>query len=1178
MTYDDRYNRRSNDDDAPRRSGGGRGNGDDGYDGPRSGQPSRNSRPRDAADAGYADRRSGSPSRGRGDDYRESGRPSRARDDYGPRMDDPRGEPRSRGSRSRDDGYGDRGSRRRRDDGYGDQGTSRRSRDDGSRGEGARDVVRRMRDRLTGAYEAMSREVRSLGRRDDPRRSAGPSRSRRDEHDAPPPRNREFIDDSVYAGAPAPPSRTPSRPGSSGGRTAAAQAAAKNAHSRSLAMRLINRRKRVRVGKIPPGAKALTATVLALLGVLLIVGGGVGTGYAYAIDQQYAAKIAEIGLSRDLQSSRIYDRHGKLLYQTFGQTGGTRIYLDYCEIPWDVQVATIDTENYTFWSDPGVDFLATLRAIQNDLTHQGNLQGASSITQQLVKIAVLGDASQNIDRKLNEAILALSVNQHYSKQDILTMYLNIISYGYNYEGIEAAAENFFHLKPLTLPIKNPTPVQQAMETEYIQNYTQCMHDRGEPMPKTITMWGAAQLQPWQATLLAAAPNNPNIYNPYANPQGALNRQINVVLYNMHKYGDDKYIYEYDAQGNKQYVSPGDLSNYTAQMLSQKNSKGQLLNIFANQYQGAANASQKLAPFFVDYVIQQMAQYFPNGEEGFATAGWNVYTTLDYGDPSITQDQLSRIYIGLDGTLQAKNYDAKKEGNWLSRVGLQQYAEYIVKRNITQDFPDYWYCDSGLSHKDYNYPIDYNTDHNYFATKDSCMETPLDQPYTNVNDGALTAIDPRNGDILAMVGGVDYNGTGDTKVDGGQNNITISPYRSMGSSFKPVVYATAMQMGWYPGLVLRDQPTCFPAAGTAEAHPYDSILCPGNYLPHNDEYFNWAGPEPLRIMLGNSLNTPAELALSFVGMRTDSGANASPLLAMAQRLGITSLKASNMGYTTAIGTQAVPLLQLTSAYGTFANQGYHVPPRAVLSIVRADGKVIEPYNPNPPGWQALSPQAAYMVTSMLVDDDARVADFGHDNPLHFYGRDVAGKTGTSDAQRDIVTMGYTPWLALGVWSGNADASSMDHIIGIAGAGYIFHDVMAFAIDRLHMPGQLPSRFAPAEPGGYFPVPPGMHRAVLNCHTGLAPWKGMNVLDPKAQCDPNTQDRVPEVMTPEFAQCGDPSKLPPYYPNETWNCTGSKSLNKVTDGWEPMDWGNMNQGVQTPGIDISWMIDNQDPTVP
>jgi len=402
---------------------------------------------------------------------------------------------------------------------------------------------------------------------------------------------------------------------------------------------------------------------------------------------------------------------------------------------------------------------------------------------------------------------------------------------------------------------------------------------------------------------------------------------------------------------------------------------------------------------------------------------------------------------------------------------------------------------------------------------------------------------------------------------------------MGSSFKPVVYATALQMGWTPGTVIRDQPTCFPAAGSTEARAADGYLCPGNYVPHNDEYWTWAGPQPIKYLLGNSLNTPAELALSYVGLRADPN-NPSPLIAMAQRLGITTLKSNDVGPSTAIGTQPVPLIQLTSAYGTFANQGYRVPYRAILSIVRADGKVIQPYVANPPGYQAISKEAAFMITSILDDNNARVADFGPNNPLHFWGRDVAAKTGTSDAERDIVTMGYTPWLALGVWVGNADAESAQNIIGIAGAGYIFHDVMSFAINRLHMPGTLPSRFSTEEPGGYFPVPDDMHLAILNCNTGLAPWKGMNVMDPKSFCDPYTKDRVPLQLTTEFAVCdtAHPGKVPPFNPNEAWNCWGDKGKNEAADRWLPTGWGHINQGVNVPGQDIAWLINGQDPLVP
>jgi membrane peptidoglycan carboxypeptidase len=1210
MGYDDR---RFDDDEQPRRRGA-----DDAL--PRSGQPSRprTSRPRDdGSDLPRTSRprddgRSAPPSRSRDDAYaddrgRQSARPSRARDDGGSatRRRDDDGAGRAR----RDADLGSRASADRRASRRDDFDASAPGQRDDSSRSGARDFARRMRDRMTGAYEALSREVRSLGRRDnrssrddvDRSRDDYAARAGRRDADADrraPTRNREWIDDPEEDASRAL-SRTPARGASKDatGRSAALAAAAKSARSRSLALQMINRRRKLRVGKVSPGARVLTATALTLLAVLIIVGGGLGVGYAYAKDAQYADVIAALGESRDLQSSRIYDRHGTLLYQTFGQQSSTRDYRDFCDIPPLIQQATIDTEDHTFWSNSGIDFNSLFRALSADVLHNGGTgtQGGSTITQQLVKLAVLRDASQDVQRKIDEAILAINLNQHYSKQDIITMYLNIVPYGYIYEGIEAAAENYFHLKPKTVPSNSTNPIVRDQENSFISYYTQCMHDQGLPMPKTITMYGVAQLQPWQATLLAGVPNNPNVYNPWANPQGALYRQQGAVLIGMNNYGDAKYFYKYNADGSKQMLSENDFAAYTAMMLTEPDptcTKAQKTcppaNIWPNEYQGGTGVgtAQKLAPYFVDYVIQQISQNYPGGEEAFATAGLNVYTTLDYGTAVngtlATPEELARIYIDpTTGHLAAYNYDAQKEGNWLAGVGLEEYAEFVVKRNITQDFPDYWYCDHpGYSHVDTSRPDITDQYHNPFSDAErACWETPLDTPFTNVNDGALTAIDPRNGDILAMVGGVDYNGTGDTTLDGGQNNVTISPYRSMGSSFKPVVYATAMEMGWNPGTVIYDQPTCFPVASSGEAQPYDAVLCPGHYLPHNDEYFHWIGPQPLHELLSNSLNTPAEETLSFVGMRTNADPlNISPLIPMAERLGITSLKPSAMGYSTAIGTQAVPLLQLTSAYGTLANQGDHYAPRAVLSIVRADGVVIMPYQSQPKGYQAISAQAAFMVTSMLDDNNSRVADFGSDNPLHFYGRDVAGKTGTSDAERDIVTMGYTPWLAMGVWSGNADSSSMYNIIGIAGAGYIFHDVMAFAIDRYSMPGQAPSRFAPPSAGGYFPVPTGMHLAALNCQTGLAPYKGMNPLDPKKQCDPTDQDRVPLVMTPEFATCKGHSALPPYKPNETLNCEGDKADNILYDSWEPTDWGHDKSGVQLPGLDIAWVMNGQDPTVP
>src|SRR5262249_5964697 len=163
-------------------------------------------------------------------------------------------------------------------------------------------------------------------------------------------------------------------------------------------------------------------------------------------------------------------------------------------------------------------------------------------------------------------------------------------------------------------------------------------------------------------------------------------------------------------------------------------------------------------------------------------------------------------------------------------------------------------------------------------------------------------------------------------------------------------------------------------------------------------------------------------------------------------------AKDFGPTTALGAQDTRLIDLTSVFGTFANGGRRTPYRSILMIKDADGNVIYPTptmkqpDKAPPSYQVCSPQVAYKITSILTDNDARAADFGTENPLffpEFPGIDIAAKTGTASGKNgpsDIVTMGYTPYLALGVWVGNSDGSDMNAgIIGVTGAGYVFHDV-------------------------------------------------------------------------------------------------------------------------------------------
>ena len=262
--------------------------------------------------------------------------------------------------------------------------------------------------------------------------------------------------------------------------------------------------------------------------------------------------------------------------------------------------------------------------------------------------------------------------------------------------------------------------------------------------------------------------------------------------------------------------------------------------------------------------------------------------------------------------------------------------------------------------------------------------------------------------------------------------------------------------------------------------------------------NFSGTFPLRRQFDGSLNIAATEGMEFVGATPATSTN---FLDMAQRLGVTTIAKDQMGPTTALGTQDISLLQLTSAYGTLANLGARAPARGILSISRADGTLLWSAPAMPQTQQAISPQAAFMVTSVLSDNRARYPFFKLHNPLVLDNVDpnlagvkgaydnlaIAAKTGTSSGNGgplDIVTAGYSPYMTLGVWVGNTDGNDpLDpNIIGVAGAGYIFHDVMLWAAQHFNW-----------NPNAAFTIPAQMARGTLNCNTGLAPYQGSTPQD-------------------------------------------------------------------------------------
>jgi penicillin-binding protein 1C len=313
---------------------------------------------------------------------------------------------------------------------------------------------------------------------------------------------------------------------------------------------------------------------------------------------------------------------------------------------------------------------------------------------------------------------------------------------------------------------------------------------------------------------------------------------------------------------------------------------------------------------------------------------------------------------------------------------------------------------------------------------------------NASNGALLALNPQTGEILTMVGSADFH---NEAIDG-QVNMALSQTRQPGSAIKPLTYVAAFEKGWTPSTLIWDVPTEFPPS----TDPFDTNP---PYEPVNyDRKFH--GPVTLRSALGNSYNIPAVKALEFVGIYDNPDTPFEEgLIPFARRLGIASLERNDYGLSLALGGGEVSLLELSSAYGVFANQGRKVPTVGILRIVDHNGDVVYAYEP-PSGQQVVRAEHAYLITDILSDKQARVPMFGT-NPVINLAFPAAVKTGTTNDFRDNWTVGYTPDLVVGAWVGNTDYSPMTDTTGLSGAGPIWADFMTYGINKLK--GGSPSSF-------------------------------------------------------------------------------------------------------------------------
>ncbi len=302
---------------------------------------------------------------------------------------------------------------------------------------------------------------------------------------------------------------------------------------------------------------------------------------------------------------------------------------------------------------------------------------------------------------------------------------------------------------------------------------------------------------------------------------------------------------------------------------------------------------------------------------------------------------------------------------------------------------------------------------------------------HATDGALVAVQPQSGEILAMVGSADFN----NEAIAGQVNMAVSP-RQPGSSIKPLTYAAAFEKGWTPSTLIWDVESEFPPSGNENdtRDPYIPVNYDGKYH----------GPVLARTALGSSYNIPAVKTLQFVGIYDDPDTpEEEGFIKFAERMGITTLTRDDYGLSLTLGGGDVSLLELTSAYAIFANQGNRAEPFAILRIVDHEGNVV--YEHKQQTEQVISAEHAYLITDILADNTARTPAFGANSILKLPFK-VSVKTGTTNDFRDNWTLGYTPDIAVGVWVGNADYTPMQNTSGLTGAAPIWADVIQYAVQR------------------------------------------------------------------------------------------------------------------------------------
>ncbi|MGK2872009.1 MAG: penicillin-binding protein 1A [Alphaproteobacteria bacterium] len=747
------------------------------------------------------------------------------------------------------------------------------------------------------------------------------------------------------------------------------------------------------------------------LALLLAIGGGAAVAIAlwrYGIGLPDYSQLATYEPS---VTTRVHAGDGRLITEFAREK---RLYVPYETIPKLVIQAFVSAEDQNFFVHRGVDPVGIIRAAIINLQHAGEdrrLVGASTITQQVAKNFFLsGEVSYQ--RKIKEAILAFRIERTFSKERLLELYLNEIYLGNSAYGVAAAALNYFD-KPL------------------------------------------ADLTLEEAAYLAALPKAPNNYHPARHYDKAVARR-NYVLSRM---VEDGYISAQEA--------------WTASQLPLKTAPPR-------------NQEFVHADHFAEEVRRELINRF--GEDALYDGGLSVRTSLDprlqkiayktLRDGLIAYDRrhgwhgpITRIDIGGEwaNTLAAVPQPAGlapwrlavvlKTRNDRAEIGFADSAQAIIP------FAQLRWARKRLNDATLGPPLQRVEDVLHAGDVVAVAETDEKSSKTAAEiwslqqipevGGALVAMDPHTGRVLAMQGGFAY---GDSEF-----NRATQAHRQPGSAFKPFVYASALESGFTPSSLVLDAPMVI------DQGPGLAKWKPSNY---SREYY---GPSTLRLGLEKSRNLMTVRLAQHIGIKRVND--------YASRFGLTQAAPSLLS--TALGAGETTLLKLTTAYAMFVNGGRLVTPALIDRVQDRRGKTLYRNDPRECAgcrdpWreglpepvlpdlreQRVDPATAYQIVSMLEGVVLR----GTGRRVASVGKPLAGKTGTTNDSRDTWFIGFSPDLVAGVFIGFDVPRSMGKKeTGSSVSAPVFRDFMAEALAD-----------SPATP---FRIPPGIRLVRVNAETGL-----------------------------------------------------------------------------------------------